>query len=96
MDFTEDDVRKLPWRLGRGRGQEVREGSGPGTHGTAGVMQEDPNQMEATGSRDCAREARSLVEGKDTGNKNGLALQILGGGDAERRGGRGGGYQRVS
>lgn len=86
----EYDARKLPWGLGKGRGWEVREGAGPGTHVTAGVMWEDPNQMEATDSR----EARPLMEGKDAGKNAGLALQIQGGRDAKRREGRGGGYQR--
>lgn len=77
----EDDARKLPWRLGKGRRWEVREGAGTGTHVTANVMWKDPNQMEATDSR----EARSLMEGDDAGKNVGLALPIQVVRDAKRR-----------
>lgn len=73
-----------------GVGDGKREGAGTGTHVTASVMWEDPNQTEATDSRD----ARSLMEGDDAGKNAGLALQIQGGRDAKRREGREGGYQR--
>lgn len=68
----------------------MREEAGPGTHVTAGVIWEDPNQMETTDSR----EAGSLMEGKGAGKNAGLVLQIQRGRDAKRRKGRGGGYQR--
>lgn len=49
--------------------------------------------MEAIDSRDCATDARSLLEGKGAGRNDDLALQVLGDGDAKRREGRRGGYQ---
>lgn len=44
--------------------------------------------MEAIDCRDCAREARPLMEGKGVGRNDGLALQVLGDGDAKRREGQ--------
>lgn len=78
---------------GQGTGSE-RKGAGPGTRVVAGMRLEDPKQMVATDNRDCAREARSRMEGKGVRQNDGLALGVPAGGNATRREGRGRGYQR--